>query len=360
METNTKKCESPEMVEEQLSVVCHKLKETEVKIDMISRMVRNNVATNDVRNFVRKQSKMKRSSSNMNLKLSRIAMKSKLSDLCATANRLRRRKRELREKLRKVFFYPKSRTRQVVKNLMNEISNQTIHYERKMTEKYRNCELKMRTELNRDNIDGLPPEVKELISGVNVFKEKLVPEEVVDPMVCDSRIELNENELAFLKRGPSFMMRQPVSEIDFKTDIGKMIVKQRFDEGDRDREEEIDDELEERCKLIEAEAGLVYNKTSSVLDLGKLKATNYKYNNFIHLPAPGDPEKEACHEIRKKEMLRIFNDVVDRLNGGGKNKKGHGGGKRDVVDQRKKERDGGEKEPKIYKENKRYRIDSNM
>ena len=42
------------MVEKRLSGVCLKIRETEVKIDTISKMVREKVATNDVRNFVKK------------------------------------------------------------------------------------------------------------------------------------------------------------------------------------------------------------------------------------------------------------------------------------------------------------------
>ena len=78
-------------------------------------MVRENVATNDVRNFVKRQSKMKVTSRGINLKVAKSAMKCKLNDLCATADRLRRKKREIKEVLRKDFGYPDAKCRNLIK-----------------------------------------------------------------------------------------------------------------------------------------------------------------------------------------------------------------------------------------------------
>ena len=50
-------------------------------------------------------------------------------------------------------------------------------------------------------------EVEEFVEGVNVFIEKVEPEDPIGPMISISSIQLNENELRFLTRGPNFMMR---------------------------------------------------------------------------------------------------------------------------------------------------------
>ena len=60
-------------MEEQLKGVCRKLNETEAIVEMFSQMVSNGVATNDVRNFVVKQSNMKKSDNKYDLKLSKAA-----------------------------------------------------------------------------------------------------------------------------------------------------------------------------------------------------------------------------------------------------------------------------------------------
>jgi len=62
-----------------------KLNETEANMNMFGHMIKNRVATNDVRSFVRKQSDMKRTSNKYDLKLSRTAMRRKLNDACAQA-----------------------------------------------------------------------------------------------------------------------------------------------------------------------------------------------------------------------------------------------------------------------------------
>ena len=220
-----------------MSGICLKIRETEVRIDTISRMVREKVATNDVRNFVRKQSNMKVTSKGMNLKVAKSAMKSKLNDLCATANRLRRKKREIREVLKRDFNYSEARCRYLIKSVMNDSSNQIVDFKEKMNRKFNNCKMKTEKDVRESLLNDIPEDIWELASGVNIFNRALSPEERADPMICDNSIKLSKNELAFLRLGPRYMLRQTLDELEFKTDLNKMIVKERFE----DREAEIND-----------------------------------------------------------------------------------------------------------------------
>ena len=63
----------PDEVEELFLRTCRKLTEAEVNVAMFQKMLRSGVATNDVRNFVNKQSKMKRTSQKLNFGLSKHA-----------------------------------------------------------------------------------------------------------------------------------------------------------------------------------------------------------------------------------------------------------------------------------------------
>ena len=77
----------------------------------------------------------------------------------------------------------------------------------------------------------IPWEAWEILQGVNLFSEKeITPEPSADPMICSPDISLNKNELAFLKRGPRFMMRQEMNEKDFRAELEKMTVKEKFNE----------------------------------------------------------------------------------------------------------------------------------
>ena len=97
------------MVEERLNLTCKKLCETEVNIRLFSKMVRHGVATNDVRNFAAKQAMLKSINHKMNAELVRRAMKSKLTDACSLAHRLRVEKVKLCNLLREKFKFPKKK-----------------------------------------------------------------------------------------------------------------------------------------------------------------------------------------------------------------------------------------------------------
>ena len=41
-----------------------------------------------------------------------------------------------------------------------------------------------------------------------------------------------------------------------------------------------------------------------------MQATAYKFNKEIHMPRPESPSKEILHEVRKKDMNKIFDRVT--------------------------------------------------
>ena len=59
-----------------------------------------------------------------------------------------------------------------------------------------------------------------------MFTEEVEPEEPVGPMICDSSIQLNENELRFLTRGSKYMIRNEIDIKESTVDVEKMIVKE--------------------------------------------------------------------------------------------------------------------------------------
>ena len=107
-------------MEEQLKGTCKRLNETEAVVEMFSQMIRNGVATNDVRNFVAKQSDMKKANNKYDLKLSKTAMRRKLNDACAQASRLRRTKKEIESILTDQHKYSKSKLRNVIHRVMKQ------------------------------------------------------------------------------------------------------------------------------------------------------------------------------------------------------------------------------------------------
>ena len=314
-------------MEEQLKGVCRKLNETEAIVEMFSQMVSNGVATNDVRNFVVKQSNMKKSDNKYDLKLSKAAMRRKLNDACAQASRLRRKKRELESLLATQHEYSKSKLR----NLINRVKKQNTHHrtrhKTKTIYKYKHCEKKIKAVSREINNKGIPREVWEILKDVELFNTDLDPQPPADPMICDANLKLSTEEMDFLRRGPRFMLRQQTNLTDFQIELEKMIAKEKFGASEKDEEEVLDSDsdsglgsgesdtddsnsgdLEYLSEKIAAEAAMVYLKKEKRFDLTRLKATNYKFNKFVHLPRAQKATNEAKHEVRRVAMERIFSE----------------------------------------------------
>ena len=86
-------------VECQLEKMYCKIAATEANIELFATLLSLGLATNDVKNFVQKQTIHKRVSSKPDLKVQRLAMRSKLSDACAHAKRLRQERDALKKRV---------------------------------------------------------------------------------------------------------------------------------------------------------------------------------------------------------------------------------------------------------------------
>ena len=159
---------------------------------------------------------------------------------------------------------------------------------------------------------------------------------------------LTQNELKLLSRGPKYMVRDELSLEDFKVELEKMVANQKLDnafnsdQGEDDLSEQPDrcntpalqkqtnepkttnkfglkSEVSEKCKAEkdfnikweENICNLPYDCREKVLDMGNLRATQYKHNKMICLPQPEKPERESGHEARRNEMLRVYNRVAN-------------------------------------------------
>ena len=306
-------------MEEQLKGTCKRLNETEAVVEMFSQMIRNGVATNNVRNFVAKQSDMKKANNKYDLKLSKTAMRRKLNDACAQASRLRRTKKEIESILTDQHKYSKSKLRNVIHRVMKQNTFHRTKHKTKIVNKYKHCELKMKAVCRQRNNRDIPVGVWEVIKDVRLFREDIEPELPADPMICDRSIKLSSEEVEFLRRGPRFMLRQKVDLTSFQIELEKMIAREKYGQSNKDEEEydsgissenedteSTDNSLDELSEKIAAEAAMVYIKRNKQLDLGKLKATDYKFNKFVHLPRAQEATLEAKHEVRRVAMEKIF------------------------------------------------------
>ena len=373
---------SPKQVEKRYRNICKKLTEVEVNNAMFSRMIKSGVATNDVRTFVIKQSKMKRANQKINIGLAKNAMKYKLNDACSVANRLRQEKRKIRDTLVTKFKFSKSKCRRIVKSAHEEARSHRHMKKIKATSKFEHCRQKMKRAIEHENFQDIPEEVREWISGVNIFNNELTPEPSIGPMICDPSIKISKNELAFLRRGPRFMVRQELNLYDFKTEVEKMIAIEKYDkmESDIHDKTQLSDvgnspghdnsdvdvgkssmhnnsdvgnssahsnsdvgnssarelsmssvKVSEAERVITAKSSLIYDKATKSLDMGRLRATEYKFNKFVCLPKAENIEREALHEVRRNKMVELFEKATAKENA---NKRKKGNNKKEIDKER--------------------------
>ena len=93
-----------------------KLAATEANVYLFSTLKLMNLATNDVMNFVKKQSEIKRIKSDPDARVLKAAMKSKMNDAVEHAKRLRRLRDSLKRKVQ-LKFPSKAKSRRMLADL---------------------------------------------------------------------------------------------------------------------------------------------------------------------------------------------------------------------------------------------------
>ena len=308
-------------VERQLYNTTRRLVDTEINIGMFSKMIKKGISTNDVYYFVKKQSELRKSSNSIDYKLMKANMKQKLNDSCSYAKRLRQKKKGLVNKIFTMHEECKSKAIKVMEENRRRCNTRREKMKEKSERKITHLEKKQK---GMKELEGIPKDTKKILEHVNIFNETITPENPIGPMVCSNKIKLSDNEIAFLNKGPGFMMRCELDETEFETELEKMIIKRKFKERQEETEDVEDGETgvltdeerkeEERIKSEierqEAQSRMMYNKGDMRVDMGNLRASDYKYNKSIHIPKSGDAQKETLHRIRKEEMKRVFDRTI--------------------------------------------------
>ena len=335
-------------VECRLKSTYSKLARTEANIYMFMKLKSMNLATNDVSSFVAKQTTHKKALTAPDMKLRRVAMKSKIVDALTYAKRLRHERDVLKRRVARKFCTRKAQGRKTCADL---VALYHVEKEKEFSEAKLKIDHLKRKEFKENEIKLAPEDTREFLSHVNAFSKDQLKMERIDPetpFICSKDIELNENERKLLARGPNFMMCEELDAEMFEIEVEKAIVKHKYnvkfnskddcfdkdlscernERGIRERTvrnagnknlslEKSETDIEGKFNELWAESsgGMIYNLKEKTLDLGNLKATNYKYNKSVGLPDADTPELETLHEFRRTECKRIFNKAVKQTSG---------------------------------------------
>jgi len=51
---------------------------------------------------------------------------------------------------------------------------------------------------------------------------------------------------------------------------------------------------------------MTYNKETKCIEMGNLRASDYKFNKYIYLPRPDDANSEKVHNIRGIKRAMVY------------------------------------------------------
>ena len=159
----------------------------------------------------------------------------------------------------------------------------------------------------------------EQYKDAKVFKkdefDTIVEDKIEIPQI--GKVEISEKEISVLRLQPKFAVLRKLITVEMKNDLELGFAKARYqilaeireklEEGEDGKEEEVNESLEERMEEEEAKSRQVFDPIERTFDYRKKRATDLKENCRVTLPKCLPTTEEACMETRRKAYLTRFN-----------------------------------------------------
>ena len=216
-------------VEKQLKRKNKALSELESKVKLFQRMIRNGVSTPDVDSFLRKQTKLKATKNKPSEALRKAAMRSKLDDIRAEIAVKKRERKNLKREWERKLRKNRDKIAERLVHIKQDAKMNSTSADNRNIDKYKHLRRKQRLGSEKEKcslLNNVPENIRDIATQVNVFEGDLLPEPADGPMVCDKEIKLTQDEVAFLKRGPRYMIRNNFCLDDILLEGEKCISKQ--------------------------------------------------------------------------------------------------------------------------------------
>ena len=225
-------------VECQLEKTFETLAATEANVELFTVLIDLGLATNDIKNFIQKQTIHKRTDRKPDLQVQKLAMRSKLRDACCFALRLRQKRDDLKKKLTRKYSTKKALGRRILNGM---VARYKITKHKEFDEMRKKVEFIKSKEQTDRLIKTAPASTCELLSNLPLFsadQNTLQPQTPEGPFICDPSIQLDENERLLLAKGPKFMVREDLSIGDFNANLEKMVAKKKYDSQFNEKEDD--------------------------------------------------------------------------------------------------------------------------
>ena len=317
--------ERPEIsVESDLKQCMVETMEAEQRSKLLQTLWKKGLTTREVGDFVKGQGKTKRMPKAKNMQKSGVNfMKEKVRDSRKEEEKFRKERTKLRESLEVAVGTSKYR------KIISRIKRKVERIKKKIQLKNKRKIKKYQKEKDKADLDEISSHAEELgeFANLRVFNNKeIIPEEPKPPMVASKDIVLSEDEMAILKRGPKFTLRNVLSKEVYMREVEKGLVKKKI--GDIGKEEVdgkvVEDEFEneedkkvaEYSEWLEAKSTCIYDFENKNINFGRSRATNWKGNKRIKLPKAGSTQLESYLDVRRRDAEKIYDECMELLKDG--------------------------------------------
>ena len=204
----------------------------ECNVEFFATLLRKNISTRDIHSFLLKQAKLRKVYKGLDKPLSRVATRSKLNDACSFIHRQRRLVNRLKLDVLKATGnrrYKQIKIIGQVKSLIRAEKTTQRENDKVKISRYEELQSEMNLQKSIDEFK-IPASIAQF-KEIKAFKPPTKPEIVQDlPMVYDNSIQLSEDELKILSKGPKFAVRERLLEENFKLELEKAVCKQKFND----------------------------------------------------------------------------------------------------------------------------------
>ena len=163
---NTDSCGKAKMVVSKLVKSWRQLNSAECNMTFFSNLLSKNICTRDIHSFILKQAGLRKSIKQLDIPLSKKAMKSKLSDACSFALKQRRMVGNLKRELLQAVGRKRYTHRRIIKQLRDKFSAEKKCQEEKDLEKvqrYLSIQSQMMKQTD-ENMHSIPASIQFSIS----------------------------------------------------------------------------------------------------------------------------------------------------------------------------------------------------
>ena len=300
-----------------------KVTDAELRVELLEKLDRNRLCTNDVLSFVNNQAKLRSENKTRDVSTIRQAMKAKVEDskkaLVMKRRTLTHIKKNHLEKLNGKWF----KLNRIVKRMTDSVRAKKQKTKLKYDRKYKHLE-KAQTpasslHMNKFRPTCVPSRLKEY-SSLPIFetpRDLPQKEPPRGPFIADSSLKFSDGELKLLSRDPKYSLMMEVDELEFVTESERMLSKHRYGVGciNSDAKTGLLGKKETPVKTLhsmwmDSRHKYIFDPFKRSINFNHRRATDCKINKRVKLPRPLNASQEFECELRKRKYLEAYNKYL--------------------------------------------------